>query len=171
MLHKVFTIFLLQIKKLRAKIIGIGLVCVLIVSITAAIIFVKPIEIAPPKKESDFKNWNRAGPFATNKFEYKIGDSIFFVADELASGDAGNIVVVMPSGNKTYLSLPFDSEKKSSFNYYFKPTVSAARHICSTNDLVGDWTVVLQGTQYKPLKFRILNETLPDEKGGFQRVC
>lgn len=156
---------------MKAKIIGIGLVCVLIASITAAIIFVKPIELTPQKKESDFKDWYRSGPFAINKKEYKIGENIFFVADRLAPNDVGNIVFLFPNVTRTYFSLPFDSEKKSSFNYYFKPALSKAKHICSTDELIGEWTIVFQGTQYNPLKFRILNETDPSQVGSFKRIC
>jgi len=156
---------------LKAKIIGIGLVLVLVASVTAAIIFVKPIDLTPQKKENDFKDWNRSGPFAINKKEYKIGENIFFVADGLAPGDSGNIVFHFPNVTRVYFPLPFDGEKKSSFNYYFKPALSKAKHICSTDELIGEWTIFFEGTQYKPLKFRILNETDPSQIGSFKRIC
>lgn len=156
---------------LKAKFIGIGLICVLVASITAAIIFVKPIELSPQKKEDEFKDWNRSGPFAINKHEYKIGENIFLVADKLALSDAGSIVFRFPNYTKVYFSLPFDSEQKSSFNYYFKPALSKAKHICSVDELIGEWTIVFQGTQYKPIKFTILNETDPSQIGSFKQIC
>ena len=158
-------------KLLKAKLIGIGLICVIVILVVSALIFVKPLDLKPQKPESQFKDWNRVGPFAVNKYEYRIGESVFFIGENLEIGDSGNAVFVMPNGTKSYLSLPFDAEKKSSFNYYFKPMVSAAKKICSTNEFIGEWTVIFQGTEYRPIKFRFINETITSEKGTFQRIC
>ena len=155
---------------MKAKIIGIGLVCLLIIVLTTVLIFVKPIELTPEKKESSFKNWNRSGPFAINKKEYKIGENIFLIAEGLSPGDKGNIVFVFPNVTREYFSLPFDSEQKSSFNYYFSPALSKAKKICSIDELIGEWTIEFKGTEYEPLKFRIVNETI-QTVNGFQRVC
>jgi hypothetical protein len=156
---------------LKAKIIGIGLASALAIVIVLAILFVGPIDISPVKKESEFKNWNRSGPFAINKYEYKTGENLFIAVEGLAPSDVGNAVFVLPNGTTKYISIPFDGSQKSGFNQYFKPAISKGRHICSTDDIIGNWTVVFQGTQYKPLKFKILNETIPTEQGNFQRVC
>ena len=61
------------------------------------LIFVKPIDLSTQKKESSFQNWNRSGPFAINKKEYKIGENIFLIAEGLSFGDKGNIVFVFPN--------------------------------------------------------------------------
>ena len=135
------------------------------------IIFVNPIDVSPPEKEDPFKNWNRSGPFAINKFSYKIGDSIFIVSDGLTRYDAGKMVFVLPNGTTKYIEIPFNGEEKSGFNQYFKPALSKARGICSTDDLIGEWTIIFQGTEYKNIKFDILNETIPSETGIFARVC
>ncbi|MEM2161010.1 MAG: hypothetical protein QXN55_08665 [Candidatus Nitrosotenuis sp.] len=155
---------------MKAKIVGIGLVAALTIAVVAAIIFGGPIDISP-KKESEFKNWNRSGPFAINKDEYKIGENIFIAVEGLMPSDVGNAVFVLPNGTTKYISIPFDGSQKSGFNQYFKPAISKARHICSVDDIIGNWVVVFQGTQYEPLKFKILNETVPSEQGNFQRVC
>jgi hypothetical protein len=157
-------------KKLKAKIVGIGLVAALTIAVVATIIFGGPIDISP-KKESEFKDWNRSGPFAINKDEYKIGENIFIAVEGLTPSDVGNAVFVLPNGTTKYISIPFDGSQKSGFNQYFKPAISKSRHICSVDDIIGNWTVVFQGTQYKPLKFKILNDTIPTEQGNFQRVC
>ena len=158
---------------MRAKIIGLSLVGAVIAAVVAAIVFVGPIDVSKPQKEvvDEFKNWNRSGPFAINKKEYRIGDNVFIAVGPLQPTDAGNIVFVLPNGTTKYISIPFNGTEKSGFNQYFKPSVSKARHICSVNDLAGEWTVVFTKTEYEPLKFRILNETIPTEVGIFQRVC
>jgi hypothetical protein len=156
---------------LNGKVIGFGLIGALVVSVILVMIFVSPIDLSSPKKESDFKDWHRSGPFAINKQEYKIGENIFLATEGLMPSDIGNIVFVLPNGTTKYISVPFDATQKSSFNYYFKPSISKFRNICSTYDIIGDWVIVFQGTQYEPLRFRILNDTIPSERGNFQKVC
>lgn len=156
---------------MKGKIIGIGLVCALIVSIATVIIFVEPINVSTSKEKNEFKDWIRSGPFSINKSEYRIGENIFIRVDGLTTDDVGNSIFVLPNGITKYISIPFDGTIKSGFNQYFEPGISKNRKICSVEDLVGEWTVVFQGTEYESLKFRIINETLPGEVGTFERIC
>ena len=156
---------------MKTKIIGVGLVCALVVSVILAVVFIEPIDVTPPKKESEFKNWNRSGPFAINKFEYRIGDNVFMAVEGLTPNDIGDIIFVLPNGTTKYTSIPFDGAQKSGFNQYFKPSLSKGRGICSTDDLIGEWTIVFKGTDYDHIKFKIRNETIPTEVGIFERVC
>lgn len=156
---------------MKARIIGAGIAASIIISMIITIVFVGPIDVSTPKTEDEFKEWNRSGPFAINKFEYKMGENIFITVDGLTPDDIGNVIFVLPNGTTKYISIPFDGTQKPGFNQYFKPSVSKARHICSINDIVGEWTVMFTGTKYQPLKFIMLNDTLPTEIGNFQRVC
>ena len=156
---------------MNKKLIGLGLIAALAVSVIATMVFVGPIDVSTPEKESEFIDWNRSGPFAINEHEYIIGENIFIAVEGLTPLDVGNAVFVLPNGTTKYIEIPFDGAEKSSFNQYFKPSVSKNRKICSTDDIIGEWTVVFQGTQYDPLRFRILNDTLSGEHGYFQRVC
>jgi hypothetical protein len=157
---------------MKAKIIGISIASVVAAALVVAIVFVGPIDVAKPQeKEDPFEGWNRSGPFAINKFEYKLGENIFIVGQGLSPNDVGNMVFVMPNQTTQYISIPFDGSDKTDFNQYFKPAISKARKICSVDDLVGEWTVVLSGTNYKPIRFEFLNETVPGDETLFQRVC
>ena len=156
---------------MNKKLIGLGLIAALAVSLIATIAFVIPMEVTTPKKESEFKDWNRSGPFAINEHEYELGQVIFIAVEGLTEMDVGNAVFLLPNGTTKYIVIPFDGTQKSGFNQYFKPSISKNRNICSTDDLIGEWTVVFQETQYDPLRFRILNYTVPEEQGNFQRVC
>jgi len=156
---------------LNRKLIGLGLIAALAISVIATIVFVGPIDVSTPEKESEFIDWNRSGPFAINEHEYTIGENIFIAVEGLTAMDVGNAVFLLPNGTTQYMAIPFDGTQKSGFNQYFKPSISKTRNICSTDDIIGEWTVVFQGTQYDPLRFRILNETLTQEQGNFQRVC
>ncbi len=157
---------------MKAKIIGVSIASVVSAALVAAIIFVGPIDVAKPQEKADpFEGWNRSGPFAINKLEYKLGENIFVVGEGLEPNDVGTMVFVMPNQTTKYISIPFDGSDKTDFNQYFKPAISKARKICSVDDLVGEWTVVLSGTNYKPIIFEFLNETLSGDEALFQRVC
>jgi hypothetical protein len=157
---------------LKAKIIGLSILGVVVAVVAVAIVFVGPIDVSIPKQEvEEFKNWNRAGPFAINKKEYMIGENVFIAVGPLRPSDVGNIVFVMPNGTTKYISIPFNGMEKSDFNQYFKPSISKGRGICSVDDLIGEWTIVFTQTDYEPIKFRILNKTIPTEIALFERVC
>ncbi len=157
---------------MKAKIVGLSILGIVVAAVTAAIVFVGPVDVSIPEQEVDeFESWNRSGPFAINKKEYKVGENIFMAVGPLQTTDAGNIVFVMPNGTTQYISIPFNGAMKSDFNQYFKPSISKGRHICSIDDLVGEWIVVFTKTEYEPIKFRILNETIPTEVAIFAQVC
>lgn len=158
--------------EMKARIIGISILAAVVIAVTSAILFIDPVEVSLPKQEEDpFADWNRSGPFSVNKFEYLIGENVFVVASGLKPHEFGNVIFVMPNGTTRYITIPFDGSDKSGFNQYFRPGVSAARNICSTDDLVGDWTVVFQGANYRPINFKILNKTLDSNEAHFRKVC
>lgn len=156
---------------MKAKIIGIGIIVAVITAIISVITLIGPVDVSTPTQEDQYKMWNTSGPFHVNKFEYFMGENIFIVAERLGSADIGNMVFVMPNSTKKYITIPFDGTQKEGFNQYFKPSLSKARNICSSDQLVGEWTVIFEGTYYEPIRFTIKNETLPTESGIFTRIC
>jgi hypothetical protein len=70
-----------------------------------------------------------------------------------------------------YQTVPFDGAKKNAFNYYIQPQLSKTRGLCTMDDIVGVWTVVFRGTDYKNLKFEITDEILPGDENSYQPVC
>lgn len=172
--NKVFYLFSNARETLnKARMIGIGIVAIVAVALVIAVAFVGPIEITKPqeKEKNPYEGWNTSGPFNINKFEYELGSNIFISIDGLKSTDVGSMSFILPNGTTTYISIPFDGSVKTAFNQYFKPSISKARHVCSVDDLVGEWTVKFQGTDYRPIKFKILNKTLSGEESYFDRVC
>ncbi|MFM8659113.1 MAG: hypothetical protein ACKOCQ_04170, partial [Candidatus Nitrosotenuis sp.] len=69
---------------MNGKLIGVGIIAALAILTVLIVMFVEPITITPPQKQDEFEGWNRSGPFAVSKLEYKIGENIFFVANNLA---------------------------------------------------------------------------------------
>jgi len=156
---------------MKAKIIGLSILGVVVATVAYLIVFAGPIDVSTPMEEDPFADWNRSGPFAINKFEYYVGENVFIVGQGLKPHETGNMVFVMPNGTSKYITIQFSGADKPGFNQYFKPDISKSRKICSINDLAGEWTVEFQGVNYPPIKFRILNQTMPTETAVFQQVC
>ena len=128
--------------------------------------------------------WQTSGPFQIDKEQYSLGELVLIriglqnelgFSTELKPDEKGQIVFLMPSNGThqtVYITIPFDGSEKVTFNQYFKPQLSTALDICSKDDLLGSWTVVFQGTNYKNLKFEIIDEYIPgDEKYYETPIC
>ena len=122
--------------------------------------------------------WQTSGPFQIDREQYALGELVLVrigVLNELKPNDKGQIVFLQPPSNETqtvYITIPFDGSDKISFNQYFKPSLSRNGGICSKADLLGNWTVVFQGTDYNNLKFEIVDRYIPgDEEYYEDPVC
>jgi len=118
------------------------------------------------------REWRASGPFQIDRNEYAIGEKIFIRIGGLQIGEKGQIAVMRPLNSThytVYLTIPFDEEKKSAFNYYLEPQISKMRNICSTDDLIGKWTLVFRGTNYSNLNFEINEKVVPST--NIEPVC
>jgi len=119
-------------------------------------------------------DWPTSGPFRIDKSQYLIGENIFFTADQLASTDKGRVVFLRPTNDtqySVYSTIPFDGSNKNSFNQYFKPALSHGKKICTTDDLVGRWIVIFEGTNYQDISFRIIDKYLPGDEKYYEDTC
>lgn len=112
------------------------------------------------KNSEENTQWrNISGPFAINKFQYKLGENIFMIVSNIQPIEAGKIAIIAPNGD-TYSTIPFNGTLKTSFHYFFKPNTEnvGGVKLCNPTDLVGKWGLIFQGVPYKPLKFEVTNE-------------
>ena len=134
--------------------------------------------------ENDDTKWIPSGPFAIDRAEYLIGHKIFLIAQGVNSNEKGSIKLVKMNEyenikeraenqgiGKVIKSYSFDGEKDSDFNIYFSPNLSIVSKICSTEDLIGDYEIVFEGTDYQNIKLEILNQYLPGAEVLFEPVC
>jgi len=119
-----------------------------------------------------------SGPFQIDREQYLLGELVLLrigIQNELKPNDKGQIIFLQPSNGThqtVYITIPFDGSDKISFNQYFKPALSQNRGICSIDDLLGNWTVVFQGTDYNNLKFEIIDRYIPGEEEDYEEpVC
>jgi len=126
-------------------------------------------EYSPKERE-----WITSGPFQIDRSEYVVGEKIFLVIGGLEYEEKGQVAFLRPlndTHNSVYLTVPFDGAKQNAFNYYIQPQLSKTRGLCTIDDIVGSWTVVFRGTDYKNLKFEITDKIIPGDEGNYQPVC
>ena len=118
--------------------------------------------------------WQNSGPFKIDREKYVLGEKIFFIAENINYEENGKIILFRPL-NQTHSIIwsefPFDGKSKTAFNIYFEPQISKLRDICTKNDLIGEWTVIFEGTNYSDLKFEIIDKILPGSEPYFRDVC
>ena len=120
------------------------------------------------------REWVTSGPFQIDRSEYILGEKIFLVIGGLQEQDKGQVAFLRPHNdtyNKVYQTIPFDGSEKNAFNYYIEPDLSKKNGICSIEDIVGGWTVVFRGTNYKNLEFKIIDKILPGDEEDYKSVC
>jgi len=114
--------------------------------------------------------WISSGPFSIDKQEYLLGENIFLRVADIQMHEKGEIQFIRTSGD-TYRTITFDGSIRSEFNQYFTPFPSSALKVCSSDDLVGTWTIKFQGTNYKPITFEMKNEYLKGEEWKYVNDC
>ena len=156
-------------------IIGIIIVIVGIVAITNQETTEEEIEV----------QWRHSGPFAIEKYEYYLGEKIFLTVQDIPKDVSGEVIfyrpVIIPNvgsdgissdmnAGKKYIGIKFDGENKQNFNRYFEPRLNEIKGICSRGDLVGDWKLVFEGTQYADIDFKIINQTASWDERTFETI-
>ncbi len=119
--------------------------------------------------------WQTSGPFQIDREYYVLGELVLMRIGNLETNEKGQIVFLQPSNGThqtVYITIPFDGSQKITFNQYFKPALAMNRGICTKADLLGNWTVVFQGTDYNNLKFEIVDKYIPGEEKNYEEpVC
>ena len=119
------------------------------------------------------RDWPTSGPFKIDRSQYLLGEKIFVNIDTLTLSDQGTMKFLRPLNDthyKTYYSMPFDGSRDRN-NFYFTPDLSFARGICDKTQLVGNWKVIFEGTNYPDLEFEIIDKILPGKYPRFESEC
>ncbi len=136
-----------------------------VVAITAGIIYYLNHQMSGSVTEQ----WITSGPFAINNSTYRLGDNVFMTITGLKPTDVGKMVVTDPKGG-IFTQVPFNGTEKSSFNYYFKPDTERLEKLCTPQDLVGTWTITFQGTTYRSLTFKVVNEWVEGSQAEIKAI-
>ena len=169
-------------KKQRSLIVLIVLIGIIAAIVISLLSFSEQID--DYVDANDDTKWIHSGPFAIDREEYLIGHKIFLIAQGVNPNEKGSINlvkmdeydnwserVVNAGAGKIIKSFPFNGEKSSDFNIYFTPNLNKFIKICSTEDMVGDYQIVFEGTNYQSIKLKILNQYLPGTENMFDPIC
>ena len=105
----------------------------------------------PPPRE-----WISSGPIKIDYSEYILGQKIFVNIDGMSSDEKGEVQFYRPlnsTHHKMYYTMPFDGSGVRN-NFYITPDLSELKGICDKDELIGEWRVVVAGTNYPDLKFK-----------------
>jgi len=162
----------------------------IIIPIIIVIIIAGIIAFSSEQEIIEEIQWRTSGPFQIEKYEYYLGEKIFINAIDIPRDVSGEIIFFRPSTTSNidsmkefegvskelisakikYLSIVFDGNNKQNFNQYFEPRFNEWIGICSANDLTGEWVMVFQGTQYKEIHFKVLDETASWDTRTFETL-
>jgi hypothetical protein len=166
---------MVNIKRVIAIIIGIVIIGIVIGGV---------IEFNLEKEREGGEPWRPAsGPFQIEKYEYYLGEKIFFNARNIPVDVKGEIIFFRPapewatenikkfdgipadliSKKAKYIGIEFDGTNKQDFNKFFEPRLNDWGGVCSKDQIVGEWIIIFHGTQYESIYFTILNYTMPGD--------
>ena len=122
--------------------IGIGIGIVIIIGI---IIYQMDTEtrmqegwsVLPPNPQTN-------GPLTINKDQYLIGE-VVFLNMELNPLENGEVTVVKEGSQRVIYGFKFNGSGDPSPNMYFRPMLDWTSQLCTVDDLIGTWNVVISG--------------------------
>ena len=125
--------------------------------------------------ELTHREWQKSGPFSIDRKEYALGEKIFMIVEGLKINENGQISVLRPL-NQTHYSVwqtfTYDGKVSESFNIYFEPKLLKPKQICEKNDLLGNWVIVFQNTNYENIRFKIIDKIVTGDEEKFNNpVC
>ena len=165
--------------------IAIPIIIGIIIVIIIVIVGIFAITNQETTEEKIEAQWRQSGPFAIEKHEYYLGEKIFLTVHDIPRDVSGEAIFYRPviitnvgsdgissdmNAGKKYIGIKFDGENKQNFNRYFEPRLNEIKGICSRGDLVGDWKLVFEGTQYADIDFKIINQTASWDERTFETI-
>ena len=154
----------------------VGIISVIII-IAVAIFLGISNQVQPSEKEminTTNEKINPSGYFQIDKSQYNIGEKVFLDMDYIDPEDKGTVLILRPINDThrtTYMTIPFNGENKESFSYYFEVKLNEEKGACSTDDLVGIWSIVFYETNYPNIVFEVKNQISDWDDRTFDPIC
>ncbi len=93
------------------------------------------------------------GPICIRPSEVSLGEYIFIIANDIDEDEKLRLAITRPDG-EVWEYMYLDGSMKTSFNTWIKPDYSRAKNLCTMDELIGLWTIELQGGEYMSLEFQ-----------------
>ena len=127
------------------------------------------------------EEWNSSGIFAIDKQKYMLNEKVFINIEGLGFKEKGTMAFMRPLNDThymKYLSIEFDGSKKSDVKQYFTPRLNELDKICTVDQIIGEWMVMIYGTENlnETITFELTDEILGEKEGlvgvpKFDPVC
>ena len=121
----------------------------------------------PPPRE-----WISTGPVKIDYTEYYLGQKIFVNIEQVSMNEKGKVMFFRPINNthhQLYFSMPFDGSGVRN-NFYLTPELKMMDEICSKEQLIGKWKIMIQGTNYPVLEFEVVDSIIPGNELRYKPI-
>ena len=118
------------------------------------------------------REWISTGPVKIDRSEYALGEKIFVNMNffEETKGELIFAKILNSTHVIDYFDMPFDSSEDQ-MNVYLGIYPSKRVNLCTADELVGNWVLIFEGTNYEALEFKITNKIIPGQESKFEPVC
>ena len=119
------------------------------------------------------REWIQSGPFLMDRSEYVLGEKVFMNIENMNENTKGKMIfskIINSTHNQVYKEVYFDGSRPQQ-NFYVAIYPSVPRDFCTSNELIGEWEIILAGTEFENFKFKILDKMLPGADRLFEPVC
>ena len=119
------------------------------------------------------REWVSSGPFKLDRSEYILGERLFVNLDYLDKNTKGEMIftkIINNTHSYEYKKIKFDGSKPQ-YNFYIGMNLNMPRGLCNVDQLIGNWELRFEGTNYESIKFKVLDEILPGSERLYEPVC
>jgi len=119
------------------------------------------------------REWVSSGPFKLDRSEYVLGERLFINLDHLDKNTKGEMIftkIINNTHTYQYKKIQFDGSKPQ-YNFYIGMNLNQQRGLCNADQLIGNWELRFEGTNYESIKFKVLDEILPGSERLYEPVC
>ena len=119
------------------------------------------------------REWISSGPFKLDRSKYVLGERLFVNLDYVDENTKGEMIftkIINDTHVYQYKKIKFDGSKPQQ-NFYIGMNLNYARGLCNIDQLVGNWELRFEGTNYESIKFKVLDEILPGSERSYEAVC
>ena len=119
------------------------------------------------------REWISSGPFKIDRTEYLLGEKLFLNLDYVDKNTKGTMIfskIINDTHSYQYKKINFDGSKYQQ-NFYLGFTLNGARGLCNADQLIGDWKLIFEGTNYDSIKFKVLDRIIPGYERQYTPQC
>ena len=119
------------------------------------------------------REWISSGPFKLDRSEYVLGERLFVNLDYIDKNTKGEMIFTKILNNThvyEYKKIKFDGSKPQN-NFYIGMNLNMPRGLCNVDQLIGNWELRFEGTNYESIKFKVLDQILPGSEKNYEPVC